>query len=99
MQGDLVLCRVQTTKGKNKLTPPWEGPFIVGEVLRSGTYKLTNMKGEIYTNARNVDLLRRVYMRESSPILGPSLQMVYHQPTINVVGSTNKTISMHLGLN
>jgi hypothetical protein len=61
MKGDLVLRRVQTTKGENKFTPPWEGPFIVAEVLRSGTYKLTNMKGESYMNAWNVDLLRRFY--------------------------------------
>jgi hypothetical protein len=61
MQGDLVLRRVQTTKGKNKFTPPWEGPFIMVEVLRSGTYKLANMKGEVYMNAWNVDLLRRFY--------------------------------------
>ena len=62
MQGDLVLRRVQTTKGKNKFIPPWEGPFIVAEVLRSGTYKLANMKGEVYTNAWNVDLLHWFYV-------------------------------------
>ena len=61
MQGDLVLRRVQTTKGKNKFTPPWEGLFIVAKVLRLGTYKMANMKGEVYTNAWNVDLLRRFY--------------------------------------
>jgi hypothetical protein len=61
MKGDLVLRSVQTTKGKNKFTPPWEGPFIVAEVLRLGMYKLTNMKGEAYKNAWNVDLLRRFY--------------------------------------
>ena len=61
MQGDLVLRQVQTTKGKNKFTPPWEGPFIMAEVLRSGMYKLANMTGEAYTNAWNVDLLRWFY--------------------------------------
>jgi hypothetical protein len=61
MQGDLVLRQVQMTKGKNKFSPPWEGPFIMAKELKSGTYKLTNMKGEIYTNAWNVDLLRRFY--------------------------------------
>jgi hypothetical protein len=42
-------------------TPPWEGPFIVVEVLKSGTYKLANMNGQVYMNAWNVDLLRRFY--------------------------------------
>jgi hypothetical protein len=51
MQGDLVLRQVQITKGKNKFSPPWEGPFIMAEEQKSGTYKLANMKGEIYTNA------------------------------------------------
>ena len=26
-EGDLVLRRVQSAKGKNKLTPKWEGPY------------------------------------------------------------------------
>ena len=62
MQGDLVLRRVQTTKGENKFSPPWEGPFIMAEVLKSGTYKLANMNGEVYTNTWNIDLLRRFYV-------------------------------------
>ena len=61
MQGDLVLHRGQTTKGENKFSPPWEGPFIMGKVLKSGTYKLANMKGEVYMNAWNIDLLHRFY--------------------------------------
>ena len=28
-EGDLVLRRVQSTKGANKLTPKWEGPYRV----------------------------------------------------------------------
>jgi hypothetical protein len=31
--GDLVLHRVQMKKGKHKLTPPWEGPYLVAEVI------------------------------------------------------------------
>ena len=61
MQGNLVLHRVQTTKGKDKFSPPWEGQFSVAKVLRSGMYKLANMKGEVYTNVWNVDLLRCFY--------------------------------------
>jgi hypothetical protein len=35
-----VLRLKQSNKGCHKLTPPWEGPFIVVEVLKPGTYKL-----------------------------------------------------------
>jgi hypothetical protein len=31
--------------------PPWEGPFIIAEVLKPRTYKLANENGEIFTNA------------------------------------------------
>jgi hypothetical protein len=38
--GDLVLRRIQTTKGMHKLSAPWEGPFIVMEVISLLTYRL-----------------------------------------------------------
>jgi hypothetical protein len=38
--GDLVLRRVQGSRDRHKLSPPWEGPFIIHEVLRPGTYKI-----------------------------------------------------------
>jgi hypothetical protein len=59
--GDLVLRRSQNNKGRHKLTPPWEGPYIVAEVLKPGTYKLSNEKGEIFTNAWNIEQLRRFF--------------------------------------
>jgi hypothetical protein len=31
--GDLMLRRVQGSKDRHKLSPPWEGPFIIHEVL------------------------------------------------------------------
>ena len=49
--GDLVLRWVQSTKGRHKLSPPWEGPFVVAEVLRPGTYKLQTTDGQVFTNA------------------------------------------------
>jgi hypothetical protein len=55
--GDLVLRQSQSTKGRYKLTPPWEGPYIIAEVLKQGTYKLSNEKGEIFTNAWNIEQL------------------------------------------
>jgi hypothetical protein len=38
--GDLVLCLRQDSKGRHKLTPPREGPFVIAEVLQPSTYKL-----------------------------------------------------------
>jgi ribonuclease HI/transposase InsO family protein len=59
--GDLVLRRRQDKKGRHKLTPPWEGPFIVVEVLKPGTYKLADEEGSILTNAWNIEQLRRFF--------------------------------------
>jgi hypothetical protein len=39
--GDLVLRRILTGEGRHKLSPLWEGPFIVAEVTRLGSYRLT----------------------------------------------------------
>jgi hypothetical protein len=36
--GDLVLHRIQDTKGMHKLSAPWEGPFIMMEVVGLVTY-------------------------------------------------------------
>jgi hypothetical protein len=38
--GDLVLRRIQKTDGMHKLSAPWEGPFIVTEVISPSTYRL-----------------------------------------------------------
>jgi hypothetical protein len=38
--GDLVLRRIQKTDGMHKLSAPWEGPFIVTEVISPSTYQL-----------------------------------------------------------
>ncbi|XP_039787531.1 uncharacterized protein LOC120653933 [Panicum virgatum] len=39
-KGDLVLRLRQDNRGCHKLTPPWEGPYIIAEVLKPVTYKL-----------------------------------------------------------
>jgi hypothetical protein len=53
-KGDLVLRLRQDNRGHHKLSPPWEGPYIVVEVLKPGTYKLANEQGEVLTNAWNI---------------------------------------------
>ena len=59
--GDLVLRRVQSNAGRHKLTPPWEGPYIIARVLRPGAYKLQTEEGEEIANAWNIEQLRRFY--------------------------------------
>lgn len=59
--GDLVPRRVQSSKDRHKFSPPWEGPYIVSEVLRPGTYKLKTRKGQEFVNAWNIEHLRRFY--------------------------------------
>ncbi|XP_014660843.1 uncharacterized protein LOC106804385 [Setaria italica] len=49
--GDLVLRMVQTTKGRHKLTPPWEGPYTIVEVLHPGAYRLKDEDGDVLTNS------------------------------------------------
>jgi hypothetical protein len=59
--GDLILRLVQSNKGCHKLIAPWEGPYIIAEVLRPSTYKLKDASGRVYTNAWNIEQLRRFY--------------------------------------
>jgi hypothetical protein len=59
--GDLVLRLRQDARGRHKLTPPWEGPFVIAKVLKPGTYKLANSQGEVYNNAWNIQQLRHFY--------------------------------------
>jgi hypothetical protein len=60
-EGDLVLRLCQDNRGRHKLSPPWEGRYVVVKVLKPGTYKLTNEDGEELTNAWNIQQLRRFY--------------------------------------
>jgi hypothetical protein len=59
--GDLVLWLRQDARGRHKLTPPWEGPFIIAKILKPETYKLANSQGEVYSNTWNIRQLRRFY--------------------------------------
>jgi hypothetical protein len=59
--GDLVLRRIQNTKGMHKLSAPWEGPFIVMEVVSPSTYRLHWADGQGVPNIWNIEHLRRFY--------------------------------------
>jgi transposase InsO family protein len=60
-KGDLVLRLCQDNRGRHKLSPPWEGPYVVVKVLKPDTYKLANKDDEELTNAWNIQQLRRFY--------------------------------------
>jgi hypothetical protein len=59
--GDLVLRRVLTGEGRHKLSPPCEGPFIIAEVTRPGSYRLTQMDSTEVGNSWNIGHLRKFY--------------------------------------
>jgi hypothetical protein len=59
--GDLVLRRIQKTDDMHKLSAPWEGPFIVMEVINPSTYRLQWGDGQGVPNPWNVEHLRRFY--------------------------------------
>ena len=41
-EGDLVLRLVQNKE--HKLSPPWEGPFVVSKALKNGSYYLVELQ-------------------------------------------------------
>jgi transposase InsO family protein len=60
-EGDLVLRLRQDNRGRHKLSPPWEGPYVVVKVLKPDTYKLAYEDGEELTNTWNIQQLRCFY--------------------------------------
>jgi hypothetical protein len=57
--GDLVLRHIQNTKGVHKISAPWEGPFIVMEVVSPSTYRLQWADDQGVPNVWNIEHLRR----------------------------------------
>ena len=60
-EGDLVLRRVQSAKGTNKLSPKWEGPYRVVRVTRPGAVRLETGDGTQLQNSWNIEHLRKFY--------------------------------------
>jgi hypothetical protein len=52
---------IQDTKGMHKLSAPWEGPFIVQEVIGPATYHLQWADGQGVLNVWNIEHLLRFY--------------------------------------
>jgi hypothetical protein len=56
--GNLMLCLKQTST--SKLEPPWEGPYLVHEVILGGAYRVCNPKTRAdIENPWNTTQLRR----------------------------------------
>ena len=68
-EGDLVLRLIQDKKGMHKLSPPWEGPFVVSRVLGNNAYYLTDVRKDAegqplskeVERPWNTNLMRRFY--------------------------------------
>ena len=60
-EGDLVLRRVQSAKGTNKLTLKWEGPYRVVRVTRPGAVRQETGDGIQLQNSWNIEHLRKFY--------------------------------------
>jgi hypothetical protein len=50
-----------TTKDKHKLSPPWEGPYIIAQIMHPGAYRLKDSNDNLLTNEWNIENLRRFY--------------------------------------
>jgi len=59
--GDLVLRRKQKTEEMHKLSSPWEGPYMIKEVTRPGSYWLCDLQGVDVPNSWNIELLIHFY--------------------------------------
>ena len=59
--GDLVLSRKQKTAGMHKLSSPWEGPYVVKEVIWPGSYHLCDLEGIDVSNSWHIEHLIHFY--------------------------------------
>jgi hypothetical protein len=60
--GDLVLKKDIRTRDKHKFSSPWEGPFIIVDVVAPGVYVLEEVDGAMLPNTWNADQLRKYYV-------------------------------------
>ena len=56
-----MLRRTQSTKEKYKLSPPWEEPYTVTEVIRPGAYRLKDDNNNVLTNTWNIEQLHHFF--------------------------------------
>jgi hypothetical protein len=66
-EGDLVLRRIRSAEGTNKLTPKWEGPYRVVRVSRPGAVRLETEDGVPVANSWNIEHLQKYHLRKFYP--------------------------------
>jgi hypothetical protein len=59
---DLVLKKDICTKYKNKFSSPWEGLFIIVDIVAPGAYVLAEVNGGMVPNTWNTDQLHKYYV-------------------------------------
>jgi hypothetical protein len=59
--GDLVLRCIQDESGLHKLNSRWEGPFVLKQVIRPGSYRLQYPAGQDVPNSWNIQNLCKFY--------------------------------------
>jgi hypothetical protein len=57
--GDLVLRCIQDESGLHKFNSRWEGPFVIKQVTRPGSYRLQYPEGQDVPNSWNIQNLRK----------------------------------------
>ena len=63
-EGDLVLRNAKVSRPvaeQRKLSPTWEGPYLVSSVIGKGAYKLQTIEGEEIPNTWNAQHLKKYY--------------------------------------
>jgi transposase InsO family protein len=92
-EGDLVLRLRQDNRGRHKISPPWEGPYVVVKVLKPGTYKLAKTI-EAATSYHPHGRDPTSWSRCSSPALTSwPTRMVKNSPTL---GTSNSYVTSTL---
>jgi hypothetical protein len=59
--GGLVLKKDIRTREKHKFSSPWEGPFIIVNIVAPGAYVLPEVDGVMLPNTWNADQLHKYY--------------------------------------
>lgn len=65
IKGDLVLRNAQLTgkeQDKEKLSPNWEGPYVIKEIVREGTYILTDNNRKTLPRTWYANFPKKLYM-------------------------------------
>lgn len=62
-EGDLVLkqSRPLAMDPRGKFRPNWEGPYIVKKVMKNGAVRLSDLKGNEFTEPINMDRLKKYF--------------------------------------